>query len=136
MFFSLAFRRVRWRAGETWYGDFTFPHRLAEALERFSGQVLLITSGSDLTAQEFLDAAGRSRRWRRLRRGRFFVHRALPGADHTFSRRVWNDQVSVWTCQSLQERVTTSGRDTPGAGAAGMSTAASAMTTRTSAPIS
>ncbi len=74
-----------------------FPERMASGLERFSGRVLLILAGRDLTAKEFLDCLARSPDWRRLIRADNVVRHDLAGADHTFSRRVWRDQVAEWT---------------------------------------
>ena len=74
------------------------PERMCAGLERFRGQVLLIVSGADLTGQEFSDMAAASPAWRRLLGAARVTRRDLPGADHTFSRRAWRDQVALWTC--------------------------------------
>jgi exosortase A-associated hydrolase 1 len=74
------------------------PERMCAGLERFSGKVLLIVSGADLTGQEFSDMAAASPQWRRLLGAPRVTRRDLPGADHTFSRRAWRDQVAGWTC--------------------------------------
>lgn len=75
----------------------SLPERMAQGLESFQGPVLLITSGRDLTAREFEDAAGRSALWRRLLADERVTRRSLPDADHTFSRRAWRDQVAAWS---------------------------------------
>ena len=74
-----------------------FPDRMEEGLRRFRGKVLFILSGSDITAQEFKDLVGRSRRWRRLLKGERVTRYDLPEANHTFARRDWRDQVERWT---------------------------------------
>lgn len=76
--------------------------RLYAGLQRFQGKVLLVISPGDLTAMEFLDLAGSSRAWRTLMRAPRMTRHDLPGADHTFSRRVWRDQVAEWTGQWLR----------------------------------
>ncbi len=76
--------------------------RLYAGLQRFQGKVLLVISPGDLTAMEFLDLAGSSRAWRTLMRAPRITRRDLPGADHTFSRRAWRDQVAEWTGQWLR----------------------------------
>jgi len=73
--------------------------RMAEGLSLFRGRVLLILSGNDLTAQEFIDVSAASRPWRRLLAAPRVSRRTLPGATHTFSRRVWRDQVATWTAE-------------------------------------
>lgn len=75
----------------------TLPQRMADSLERFRGRVLVILSGNDLTAQEFEGVVGRSQRWRRLLADPRVSRLNLPGANHTFSRREWRDQVARWT---------------------------------------
>jgi exosortase A-associated hydrolase 1 len=74
------------------------PERMGAGLAVFRGKVLLILSGADLTAQEFSDIAAASPSWRRLLEAPRVTRRDLPGADHTCSRRVWRDQVALWTC--------------------------------------
>lgn len=75
--------------------------RMARGLERFDGPVLLVTSGQDLTAAEFLDRARDSRRWRRLL-AQPRVHREhLEEADHTFSTAAWRERVEHLTASWL-----------------------------------
>jgi len=77
------------------------PQRLHDALARFDGQVLVLLSGADLTAQEFSMAAG-AEHWRRLLAAPRFVRRTLEGANHTCSRREWQDQMTAWTADWLR----------------------------------
>lgn len=83
----------------------TLPERMLGALQQFSGSVLLILSGADLTAQEFALVAERSPVWRALLSQARFTRRELPGADHTFSSRRWRDQVAHWTADWLKTDV-------------------------------
>jgi exosortase A-associated hydrolase 1 len=71
--------------------------RLLDGMQRYRGRVLFIFSSADLTAQEFLDMCKASRSWQRLLAGPAVQQRTLDGADHTFSRRAWRDQVADWT---------------------------------------
>ena len=80
-----------------------FPDRMATGLERFSGRVLVILSGNDLTAKEFLDCLARSALWRRLIGADNVVRHDLDAADHTFSRRAWRDRVAEWTLDWVRE---------------------------------
>jgi exosortase A-associated hydrolase 1/exosortase A-associated hydrolase 2 len=77
------------------------PERMQAALSGFRGQVLVMLSGADLTAQEFGDVAGGSRPWRELMASQRVTRHTLPGADHTCSQRPWQDQVEDWTCTWL-----------------------------------
>ncbi|MEO7762020.1 MAG: hydrolase 1, exosortase A system-associated [Casimicrobiaceae bacterium] len=71
--------------------------RMADGLRRFKGRALVILSGRDLTAREFVDVSGGSPAWPDLRRAERIEVRDLPEADHTFSRREWREQVIEWT---------------------------------------
>ncbi len=73
------------------------PERMQAGLARFNGRVLLIFSGADLTAKEFLDMAGSSPQWQRLLGTERVSQQTIDAADHTFSRRIWKDQVARWT---------------------------------------
>lgn len=71
--------------------------RLLAGMRGFQGRVLFIFSSADLTAQEFLDMCKASPGWQRLLAQPTVQQHTLDGADHTFSRRAWRDQVADWT---------------------------------------
>lgn len=71
--------------------------RMLAGWQGFRGPILLITSGADLTAQEFLDMVKASRPWQKLLAAPRVQRHTLAAADHTFSRREWRDQVAGWT---------------------------------------
>ena len=73
------------------------PERMHLGLKRFGGDVLFIFSGADLTAKEFLDLASGSAQWQSLLNASRVTQRFLADADHTFSRRIWREQVLKWT---------------------------------------
>jgi exosortase A-associated hydrolase 1 len=77
--------------------NLALPERMLAGLSGFKGKVLLIISPADLTAQEFLEMTKGSTNWQRLLADPRVQRETLPEADHTFSRRVWRDQVSAWT---------------------------------------
>ena len=78
------------------------PQRMEAALRRFSGPVLLVLSGNDLTAQEFKDVVERSPGWQSLLRDQRVTRRDLPEANHTFARRDWRNKIAQWTTEWLQ----------------------------------
>jgi exosortase A-associated hydrolase 1 len=82
--------------------DAPLPERMQGALTRFTGRVLVVLSGADLTAQEFSDLSQRPGAWQRLMAAPHFTRRQIDKADHTFSRRPWQDQVSSWTREWLR----------------------------------
>lgn len=70
---------------------------LGRELARFSGPVLLVLSGDDLTAETFRAMARASGIWRAaLSTGRV-AQVQIPGADHTFSRPEWAARVHAET---------------------------------------
>lgn len=77
------------------------PERMRVGLERFSGRVLLILSGRDLTADQFRDLVSRDADWQQLLSHPRISRRELPEADHTFSTREWRDQAASWTLEWL-----------------------------------
>lgn len=79
----------------------TLPERMAEGLARFTGRVLLLLSGNDLTAAEFKDTIRASGRWRALLQQPRVTRHELLEANHTFARREWRQQVMRWTLQWL-----------------------------------
>ena len=75
------------------------PERMAGGLQRFSGPVLVMLSGADLTAQEFSGLCRAAPAWKRLLAEPRVTRKTLARADHTCSQRVWQDQVAQWTCE-------------------------------------
>jgi uncharacterized protein len=78
------------------------PARMLAGWSRFTGPVLLILSGADLTAREFSDLVATTPAWQRLLARDSITRQQLDEADHTFSRRAWRDQVAAWTAQWVQ----------------------------------
>lgn len=93
-----AFRpRPQAQAAASLPADAPLPERMQAALGRFGGRVLVVLSGADLTAQEFADLSSRPGAWQQLLATPRFTRQKIDKADHTFSRRPWQDQVSSWT---------------------------------------
>lgn len=77
-------------------GD-ALPARMHAGMAAFGGRVMVITGGADLTGREFCDMAAGTPEWQKLLDSPRVTQHCLDGADHTFSRRTWRDQVSAWT---------------------------------------
>lgn len=75
-----------------------YTARMADGLRRFPGPVLLMLSGDDLVAKEFLDLChtGGSA-WEGLLDRPQLRREDLPDADHTFASAAWRAQVEAWT---------------------------------------
>jgi uncharacterized protein len=80
-----------------------FQDRMRAGAERFARPMLLITSGDDLTAAEFLDVAAQDPGWARRLRRPDVTHRHLSEANHTFARRTWRTQVERWTLEWIRQ---------------------------------
>lgn len=99
---------VRGAAGATHerrFAETTFQQRMAHGLARFAGPVLLVLSGRDLTAKEFLEHAGREPEWSALIRRSTISRRDLPDADHTCSSARGRGDVERLTIDWLEAAV-------------------------------
>jgi uncharacterized protein len=80
----------------------TFQNAMARGLAGFGGRMLLILSGNDITAKEFVSFATSSQNWHGLLERSNVARYEIPEADHTFSRRQWLDEVQMQTVSWLQ----------------------------------
>jgi exosortase A-associated hydrolase 1 len=81
----------------------SLPVRMRECLRRFKHPILLILSGKDLTADEFRSAIANDDQWQSLLRDNRVTRHDFMASDHTFSSKVWRDQVADWTMCWLNE---------------------------------
>jgi exosortase A-associated hydrolase 1 len=78
------------------------PHYLmAQAWAAFAGPTLLILSGNDFTAQEFVEATSADPRWRRALAQPSVTRLDIEQADHTFSLPAWQSLVESRTVSWL-----------------------------------
>jgi exosortase A-associated hydrolase 1 len=80
----------------------SFQDRMAEGLKQFPGVVLLILSGQDYTAKEFLEFVGSSALWSGLLDAGKITRIDVPDADHTFSSNALRSTVENGTLQWLR----------------------------------
>lgn len=78
-----------------------FQDRMVRGLTNFTGKVLLILSGEDYTAKEFLEYTAASEAWRGLLGRSGLTRYDVAGADHTFSSRHWRETVENATVHWL-----------------------------------
>jgi exosortase A-associated hydrolase 1 len=78
----------------------SFQARMAWGLRNVAGPVLLLLSGDDYTAKEFLERVAADPDWQGLLERPGLVRQDFPGADHTFSsaadRTRVEDAVIAW----------------------------------------
>ncbi|MBK7814582.1 MAG: hydrolase 1, exosortase A system-associated [Rhodocyclaceae bacterium] len=71
----------------------TFQDRMAAGWRAFPGPILLILSGDDYTAKEFLEYASSNAAWHGLLDRPGLSRLDMPTADHTFSSQEWRKTV-------------------------------------------
>lgn len=84
-------------AGSSDLANRPLPERLRQAQLAYQGSALLILSGRDLTAKEYLDRVGESSVWKAWLASPTVAVRHFQEADHTFSSEQWRNQVAEWT---------------------------------------
>jgi exosortase A-associated hydrolase 1 len=76
-------------------GAAALPQRLHQSLSRFRGQILIILSGADLGAREFMALAQKDTEWCSLLLTPRVQQKVIPMANHTFSCKTWRDEVDA-----------------------------------------
>jgi exosortase A-associated hydrolase 1 len=71
-----------------------FVRQMLEGFQRFPGRSLVILGEEDLTAGEFNNLVEHDRAWRAAMASPQVTTHTVAGADHTFSRRGWKDEVA------------------------------------------
>lgn len=82
----------------------SLPERVFRSLKEFSGNVLIIVSGNDLTAAEFLDSIKKDRKRQKLIQSPRISIVSIPNADHTFSRRKCMEEAIEETAKWVASR--------------------------------
>ncbi len=77
----------------------SFQQRMARAWAAFPGRILLLLSGDDFTAKEFVQHATHDAAWHGALQHPRLLRHDLPGADHTFSSARLREQVAWLTLQ-------------------------------------
>lgn len=90
-----------------------YQQRMAEAWAEFSGQILLVLSGRDFTAKEFVEHVERGEGWQAAFDRRGFEKHELSMADHTFSNATARDAMEGLTAAWLLKALPTVARSAP-----------------------
>jgi len=90
-----------------------FQHRMARAWKAFDGDILLVLSGDDFTAREFLDATNSEPAWAGALEHRGLQRHDLPDADHTFTASPWRRRVDEITTTWLKALASRGAAATP-----------------------
>ncbi|HEX5344516.1 MAG TPA: hydrolase 1, exosortase A system-associated, partial [Duganella sp.] len=70
------------------------PERLFQSLQRYRGRVLIVLSGADLGAREFMALPRQHAHWRALLAAPRVQQAVIEDANHTFARQTWRDEVA------------------------------------------
>lgn len=88
------------RAGSGPISDESFQNRMAAAWSAFGGHILLVLSGADYTAREFLEVSQHDKAWAGVLHHGRLQRLDLAAADHTFSsdvfRRLVHESCARW----------------------------------------
>lgn len=87
----------------------TLEQRMCEGLAGFDGETLLVLSGNDYTAKEFLETVRIDPAWQAQLTRRRVTRLDMPDADHTFSQPAAQQQVEQATVAWLQRLGATQG---------------------------
>jgi len=79
-----------------------FQHRMARGWATFEGELLLVLSGNDFTAREFVDATRSEPAWAPALQHVHLQRHDLPEADHTFTAPAWRQRVDEITLAWLK----------------------------------
>lgn len=79
-----------------------FIQRMLIGFQKYQGDVLIVLSENDYTAQEFQELYTSSVDWKTTVEHPKVICRKIPFANHTFSSSKWRDEVSAMTVQWLR----------------------------------
>lgn len=77
--------------------ELSYQQRMAAAWRSYPGPILLLLSGEDYVAREFLDHVQSRPEWSELLRKPGLDRHDLQGVDHTFSKALWRGQAEDLT---------------------------------------
>ena len=73
-------------------------------MQGFTGPVLIVLSGNDYTAKEFLETVGKDKAWGSVLQRANITQTTIPEADHTFSSAEWRARGEEITRQWLDKK--------------------------------
>lgn len=86
------------------HGSPDYINRMLDGLKRFQGEVVIILSGKDLTAQEFVTLCEHDEQWKKTVKNRHYCQHVIDGANHTFSSKTLRESVARFTSEWLTKK--------------------------------
>lgn len=87
------------------HGSPGYIERMLHGLQKFQGEALLLLSGNDMVAQEFMTLMQHDKRWRKASRASNISRDILKNANHTFSSQTWRGEAANRTAQWLVKKI-------------------------------
>ena len=81
----------------------TFIKRMFDAIKQFNGQITIVLSGNDLTANEFLLLEKENKAFRKIIACDKVTRKTIPYADHTFSQQETKNQLFNMTFDAIMK---------------------------------
>ncbi len=85
-------------------GSRSFVQVMLEGLEQFQHGVLIVLSEADLTAREFSTLIAHDPAWKSASSKSSVTIHTVTGADHTFSQKTWQEDVSRLTIEWVKRQ--------------------------------
>lgn len=89
------------KPGDPRHGSPGYIARMLHGLQAFQGEILVILSGNDLVAQEYISLTQRDKSWKKTCASSRITRWILKEANHTFSSQTWRDEVCNRTIRYL-----------------------------------
>ena len=86
------------------HGSPGYIERMLDGMKLFQGNIVIILSGNDQTAQEFIDLTRHDKGWKKICGSNKVQHTHFAAANHTFSSGIWRDQVHETICKWIKEK--------------------------------
>ena len=90
------------------HGSPGYIERMRKGLQNYTGKVMIILSGNDLTASEFSDLIKNDKHWNILSNRSQVQQAHVSDANHTFSANIWRHKVgqlsSMWVVENQTQK--------------------------------
>lgn len=85
------------------HGSADYVEKMLTGLQSFKGHTLILLSGSDLTAQEFMALIKTNKHWKKTCFSPKINREIVTDANHTFSTHGWRSQVETRTSACIRK---------------------------------
>lgn len=89
--------------GDLRHGSPGYIERMLDGMKLFQGNIQIILSGSDLTAQAFIELKQSDKNWKKTCSTSGIQYANIAGANHTFSSHAWRNEVGLATGVWIKE---------------------------------